>query len=209
MSKRILIADDHTAIRSGVRNILSAAFSDISFDEARDTAETLSKIELLDWDVIILDIDMPGRGGLDVLKYLKDENKKVPVLVFSFHREQQVAVRTIKAGASGYLSKDASDEELVTAIQHLLSGRKYISQMVSEQLVSHLQKPTALPHELLSGREYQTLLLIARGKTVSQIAEELNLSASTIHTYRTRLIEKLGEKNNAGLTSYAYRFNLI
>jgi DNA-binding NarL/FixJ family response regulator len=208
--KKILIADDHSAIRSGVRNILSEDFPDIEFGEAKDAAEAIQKLQASVWDVLILDIDLPGRGGLDVLKYIKEEQIKTPVLVFSFHREEQIAMRALRSGASGYLSKDVADVELKTAIRQLLQGQKYVSRFVSEQLVHHLQKPKeGPPHELLSGREYQTLLLIAKGRTVSQIAEELHLSVSTVNTYRARILEKMGAGTNAELTSYVFRQNLL
>ncbi|MGZ3836973.1 MAG: response regulator [Flavisolibacter sp.] len=208
--KRILIADDHSAVRRGVRNILSGSFPDAEFGEATDAAETLDMLRSSSWEVLILDIDFPGRSGLEVLKILKDENKKIPVLVFSFHREEQIALRALRSGASGYLSKDAADTELVDAIRQLLAGRKYISTLVSEQLVSQLQKPLdQAPHELLADREFQTLLLIAKGKSVSQIAEELQLSLSTVSTYRSRILQKMDMKNNAELTNYVYKNNLL
>ena len=208
--KRILVADDHFAIRSGVKNILSGVFPDMEFGEAINAAETLQQLEASVWDVLILDIDFPGRSGLDVLGYMKREHIKTPVLLFSFHREEQVALQAFRAGASGYLSKDVADVELIAAIKNLLNGRKYISQQVSEQLVTLLQKPQEVaPHELLSTREFQTLLLIAKGKTVSQIAADLNLSLSTINTYRIRILEKMDAKTNAELTSYVFRNNLL
>lgn len=209
-NKRILIADDHPSIRRGVKNILSASFSHIVFGEAADTADVLQKLQDNIWDVIILDIDFPGRSGLDVLKYIKEEGIKTPVLVFSFHHEEQIALRALKMGASGYLSKDVADVELITAIRQLLSGRKYISQFISERLITQLQNPMETPaHEFLADREFQTLLLIARGKTVTEIARELNLSISTINTYRSRILIKMGMKNNAELTNYAFKNRLI
>lgn len=208
--KRILIADDHSAIRSGIKHILSFAFSEIEFGEAIDAHETITKIENEHWDVLILDIDFPGRSGLEVLKYIKDQNAGIPVLVFSFHKEDQVAIRAIRSGARAFLSKDVSDIELITAIKTLLSGRKYISPSLSEQIVDQIQKPLEVPaHELLSSREFQTLLMIAQGKAINQIAEELKLSVSTIHTYRARLLEKMQATNNAQLTSYVFRYKLL
>lgn len=207
---RILIADDHSAVRVGVRNILSTAFSKIEFGEARDCAETLQQLEGSDWDLLILDIDFRGRSGLDVLTHIKQHYINIPVLVFSFHSEEQVALRALRAGASGYLSKDAADVELITAIRQVLNGRKYISQSLSEQLVTQLQNPQeVLPHELLAEREFQTFLLLAKGKSVSQIATEINLGVSTIHTYRSRILKKMGMKTNAELIKYAVRNNLL
>jgi two-component system, NarL family, invasion response regulator UvrY len=208
--KRILIADDHSAIRSGIKHILSFAFSEIEFGETTDAQETITKIEKETWDILILDIDFPGRSGLEVLKYLKDENISLPVLVFSFHKEDQVAIRAIRSGAWAFLSKDVTDKELITAIKMLLSGRKYISPSLSDQIVDQMQKPQEVPvHELLSSREFQTLLMIAQGKAITKIAEELRLSVSTIHTYRARLLEKMQVTNNAQLTSYVFRYKLL
>ena len=209
-NRRILIADDHSAIRSGIKHILVNEFSNIEFGYATHAGEVLQNIKEQRWDVIILDIDMPGRNGLDILKQLKDEAINVPVLVFSFHREEQIAIRALKSGAFGYLPKDAADTELVKAINTIFSGKKYISSKVSEQLVSQLENPgNKYPHELLSDREYQTLLLIASGKTVTEIAEELSLSHPTISTYRARILVKMNMKNNAEITNYAIRHNLV
>lgn len=208
--KRILIADDHSAIRNGIRHILTPVYSELEFGEATDTSEVFRRLDESEWNLIILDINLPGRSGLDVLKYLKEENNRIPVLVFSFHREEQVALRALKSGASGYLSKDAGDAELITAVKQLLSGRKYITHAISEQLIEQLQSPDDVdPHELLSGREFEILLLIAKGKSISEIADQLNLSSSTIHTYRTRLLEKMRAKSNADLISYAIQHNLL
>lgn len=208
--KRILIADDHSAIRIGVKNILSGAFPKMEFGEARDCAETLRQLDNAAWDLLILDIDFRGRSGLDVLTYIKQQYMNIPVLIFSFHSEEQIALRALRAGASGYLSKDSADVELVTAIRQLLSGRKYISQSLSEQLVSQLQNPQDVaPHELLAEREFQTFLLLAKGKSVSQIAAEIHLGVSTVHTYRSRILKKMGMKTNAELIKYAVRNNLL
>jgi two-component system, NarL family, invasion response regulator UvrY len=208
--KKILIADDHSAIRSGLKHILVNEFSNIEFGYATNSGEVFQIVKEQSWDVIILDIDMPGRNGLDILKQLKDEHINIPVLVFSFHREEQIAIRAFKSGAFGYLAKDAADTELVKAINTILSGKKYISPQVSEQLISQLENPgNKFPHELLSDREYQTLLLIASGKTVTEIAEDLSLSHPTISTYRARILQKMNMKNNAEITNYAIRHNLV
>lgn len=207
---KILIADDHPAIRKGVKNILSTVFSDAIFGEATDVARVLTLLKNESWDVLILDIDFPGRNGFEVLKELRDEKAKTPVLVFSFHREEQIAIRALRAGAAGFLSKDAADMELINAIRILLLGRKYVSPFVSEQIITQLQSPEELPlHEQLAGREYQTLLLIGRGYSVSQVAGVLNLSISTISTYRSRILRKLMLKNNAELIQYVYRNQLL
>lgn len=208
--KKVIIADDHSAIRSGVKHILVNEFSSIDFGYATNAGEVFQLVKDQEWDVIILDIDLPGRNGLEILKQLKEDAIDIPVLVFSFHREEQIAVRALKSGAYGYLAKDAADTELVKAVNTIFSGKKYISPLVSEQLLSHLENPLNKPlHELLSDREFQTLLLIASGKTVTEIADELSLSHPTISTYRARILQKMGMKNNAEITSYAIRQNLV
>ncbi|HEY1007940.1 MAG TPA: response regulator transcription factor [Sphingobacteriaceae bacterium] len=208
--KRVLIADDHFAIRRGVRHILETKFQNLEFGEAVNSAEALHKLKLAPWDILILDIEVPGRSGFEVLKQIKSERIKTPVLVFSFHKEDQIAIRALKSGAAGYLSKDAADTELVDAIEQILAGKKYISVSVAQQLAAQLDSPMDQdPHDALSDREYQTLLLIASGRTVSEISAELSLSISTISTYRARILEKMGMKTNAELTSYAIRRNLV
>lgn len=207
---RILITDDHPSIRNGVKMILEYEFSEVEFGEAANAIEFFKKFKEKKWDVIILDMDMPGRNGLEVLKQLKDEQAKTPVLMFSMHPEEQIAIRALRSGAWGYLTKDSASEELVKAIQIILSGRKYITPSLAEHLATQLENPSnKAPHELLSDREYQTLLLFSNGKTVSQVAEELSLSVPTISTYRTRILEKMGMKTNAELASYAIRNNLV
>lgn len=208
--KKILICDDHPAIRKGVRLILEAELTGYEFGEAASANEALKKINDQKWDLLILDVDMPGRNGFEVLKQLKDDNIKLPVLVFSMHPEEQIALRAIKLGAYGYLSKDAADEELLKAIHHIMNGKKYITASLAEQMVAQLENPeNKAPHELLSDREYQTLLLIAKGKSVSQIADELSLGVPTISTYRSRILEKTGMKTNAEIVTYAIRNNLV
>lgn len=207
---KIIIADDHPAIRKGVRLILQAEYPGAEFGEASNAAEVFKFLREKKWDVLIMDMDMPGRNGLDALKQIKEDKIDIRTLIFSMHPEGQIAVRALKAGAHGYLGKDAPDGELARAVQTLLAGKKYITPEVAEQMASQLENPTdKAPHELLSDREYQTLLLFASGKTVSQIAEELSLSVPTISTYRARILEKMGMKNNAELTSYAIRNKLV
>jgi len=210
MAKRILIADDHSAIRIGVKQICTSEFPAVQFGEAVNYSEVFQKLKENEWDILILDIDLPGRNGLDILKQIKIEKLKVPVLMFSFHSEEQIALRALKIGASGYLSKDAADLELVKAINKILDGHKYVSQSLSEKLLEMLDgDPNKEPHELLSDREYQTLLLIASGKTVSEIADILCLSTPTVSTYRARILEKMRLKNNAELTTYAINQKLV
>ena len=210
MVKKILIADDHSAIRIGVRQICTSEFPAVVIGEATNYAEVFQKLASDDWDILILDIDLPGRSGLDILQQIRADKLKIPVLIFSFHGEEQIAMRALKLGASGYLSKDAADMELVKAINQIMTGRKYVSQTLSEQLIYLLDSdPDKEPHELLSEREYQTMLLIASGKTVTEIAEVLSLSKATISTYRARILEKMKMKTNASLTNYAITQKLV
>jgi two-component system invasion response regulator UvrY len=210
MPRKILIADDHSAIRIGVKQICSNEFPTMQFGEAVNYSEVLQKLKQNDWDMLILDIDLPGRNGLDILKQIKAEKNKIPVLVFSFHSEEQIAFRAMKTGAAGYLSKDVADLELVRAINKIMDGKKYVSQSLAEKFLGMLDdNSTKEPHELLSDREYQTLLFIASGKTVSEIADFLCLSTPTISTYRARILAKMKMKNNAELTTYAISQKLV
>jgi two-component system invasion response regulator UvrY len=200
----ILITDDHTVVREGLKRILKEEFPEATFGEAGDGNQALEKTRSEVWDVIILDITMSGRNGLEVLKQMRAENIKTPVLILSMHPEDQYAVRVLKAGASGYLTKESASEELVTAIRRIISGRKYITLSLAEKLANDLEIDTDKPiHELISDREFQVLNLIASGKTVSEIAVELSLSVTTISTYRSRILEKMNMKTNAELTHYA------
>jgi two-component system, NarL family, invasion response regulator UvrY len=208
--KKILLADDHSAIRTGVKHILSGAFPDFEFGEATNAHEVFQLIASQKWDILILDINLPGRNGIEILNELKSNTIALPVLVFSMYGEAQVAVRALRLGAFGFLTKDAADKELIHAVQQILEGHKYITLAVAERLVSTIENPSQLaPHESLSDREFQTMIMIASGRTISDIAEELSLSISTINTYRARIIEKMNLKNNAELISYALRHQLI
>lgn len=210
MGKKILIADDHSAIRMGIKQICNGEFPAVQFGEATNYAEVFQKLNETDWDLLILDIDLPGRNGLDILKDIRADKMKIPVLIFSFHSEEQIAYRALKIGASGYLSKDAADAELVKAINQIFNGRKYVSQALSEKLLYMMDDSQAKePHELLSDREYQTFIMIASGKTVSEIADELFLSKPTVSTYRARILEKMRLKNNAEIMSYAIGQKLV
>ena len=207
---KILLADDHPAIRKGVKLILSAEFGEVDFGEASDANEVFKKIKEHDWDILIMDMNMPRRDGLEALKQLKEEKSPLKTLIFSMHQEGPIALRALRLGAYGYLSKDAADGELVKAVRVILSGKKFITPQVAELMANQLENPNdKSPNELLSDREYQTLLHFASGKTVSEIADELCLSVSTISTYRTRILEKMGMKNNAELVNYAIRNNLV
>ncbi len=210
MPKKILVADDHSAIRIGVKQICLTEFPNMQFGEATNYAEVFQKLKEGDWDILILDVDMPGRNGLDILKQIRADKYKIPVLMFSFHGEEQIAIRALKTGASGYLSKDAADKELIKAVNNVLDGKKYVSQAISDKLVSMLDgNADKEPHDLLSDREYQTLLFIASGKTVSEIADQLFLSKPTVSTYRARILEKMKLKNNAEITNYVISRKLI
>jgi two-component system, NarL family, invasion response regulator UvrY len=207
---RVLIADDHAVVRQGLKQIISTTKDIKVTAEAANGQEVLDRIWKENFDVIVLDIKMPGRDGVDVLKQIKTHKPKLPVLVFSMHPEEQYAVRVLKAGASGYLTKDADPEEMLKAIRVAAQGRKYVTPTLAEQLANGVSldsdKP---PHEALSDREYQVMRMIAGGKTVTEIAEELALSVKTVSSYRTRLLAKLQLKNNAELTHYVLSRNLI
>ncbi len=206
----ILIADDHAIVRKGLIQVLED-FSEInSIDEAENGFEVEEMVRENHYDLVILDLSMPGRGGLDTLKQVKIDNPLLPVLILSIHPEEQYAVRLLKAGASGFLNKASAPEELVSAIKKVVSGGKYISSSMAEHLASEIEKDsTNMPHERLSDREYQVMLMIASGKTVSEIAQTLNLSVKTISTYRTRILEKMELENNAKLVHYALQQNLL
>jgi two-component system, NarL family, invasion response regulator UvrY len=200
----ILIADDHAIVRKGLIQLLREGFPAVSIFEATNSAEAIETARKTTFDVILLDISMPGRNGMETLKQLRADGVKAPVLMLSMHPEDQYAIRSLKAGASGFINKETATEELLTAIQKVISGKKYITASVAEKLASSMAEQGAEPsHELLSDREMQVLQQIAQGKTVSEIAQEISLSVNTISTYRTRLLEKLKLNNNAELTRYA------
>ncbi len=194
-----------------MKQILADEFKKATFGEARNAQEALTKIWNESWDVVVLDITMPGRSGLEVLREIKKSKPKLPVLVLSMHPEGQFAVRVLKRGASGYMTKESAPEELVGAIKKVMAGGRYVSNSLAEKLATYLsggdgQKP---PQEKLSDREFQVLRLIASGKIVSEIAKELSLSVKTISTYRSRILEKMGMKNNAELMHYAMQHQLV
>jgi len=206
---KILIADDHPVVRRGLKQIITEISDTVVADEATDGWEALSKVRAGDYDVVLLDITMPGKDGIDVLTQLKCEKPRLPILVLSMHPEEQFAVRALRAGASGYLTKESAPDELVTAIQKVLSGGKYVSPSLAEELASVIQQSEKLPHESLSNREYQVMCLFASGKTATEIAKGLSLSVKTISTYRSRILEKMGMKNNAELIHYAVKNRLV
>lgn len=193
-----------------MRLILADNFKNATFGEARNAHEALTKVWKEKWDVVVLDVTMPGRSGLEVLKEIKRSRPKLPVLVVSMHPEDQFAVRILKAGAAGYLTKESAGEELVGAIKKVLAGGKYVSPSLAERMASYLAIDVQkAPHERLSDREFLVLRMIASGKPVSEIAKELSLSVATISTYRARLLEKMDMKNNAELTHYAIQKELV
>lgn len=206
---RVLIADDHAIVRQGLRQILSDTPDLIVAGEASDGIEVTRMVRDGEWHVVLMDVSMPDRNGIDALKLIKKEFPRLPILVLSMHPEEHYAVRALKAGAAGYLTKQSAPELLVNAIRQVASGKKYVSSAVAQQLAEAItdddERP---PHEKLSDREYQTLVLIASGKALSQIAEELSLSVKTVSVYRARLLEKMKMKNNAELTHYGLKHGL-
>jgi len=207
---RILIADDHPVFRRGLRQIIQETADMVVAAEAVDGREALLKARTGEYDVVLLDITMPIRNGVDVLSQLKHERPTLPVLMLSMHPEEQYAVRALRAGASGYLTKESAPEELVAAIRKVSTGGKYVSASLAERLASIVQEDGGpLPHETLSGREYQIMCLIAAGRTVSEAARELALSVKTVSTYRARILEKLRLKNTAELIRYATKNELV
>jgi two-component system invasion response regulator UvrY len=207
---RILLTDDHAVVRRGLKQIIAEEFPRATFGEARNAQEALDLVWKENWDIVVLDITMPGRSGLEVLREIKKSKPKIPVLVLSMHPENQFAVRVLKRGASGYMTKESAPQELVGAIRKVLAGGRYVSNSLAERLATDLSSDTHKPaQELLSDREFQVLRLIASGKQVSEIAKELSLSVKTISTYRTRILEKMGLKNNAELMHYAMHHQLV
>jgi two-component system invasion response regulator UvrY len=207
---KILIADDHTIVREGLKQIIANAAGLVVTGEAANGEETLDLIRKNNFDVILLDITMPEKDGLAILKQLKREKIELPVLVLSMHPEEQYAVRVLKMGASGHLTKASASDELIKAIKKISTGKKYISDSLAEKLALDLDIDTEkLPHEYLSDREFQVMCMIASGKTVTNIAEELSLSVNTISTYRVRVMDKLKMTKNSELTRYAIKNQLV
>jgi two-component system invasion response regulator UvrY len=206
---KILIADDHPVVRRGLKQIIAETHDMVVADEARTGWEVLDKVRESDYDVVLLDIAMPGKNGIEVLTELKREKPKVRFLMISMYPEEQFAVRALKSGASGYLTKDSAPDELVDAIRKVSTGGKYVSSSLAERLASVIQKAGQPLHETLSNREYQVMCLIASGKTTTEIAKKESLSVKTISTYRRRILEKMQMKSSAELTHYAIQNHLI
>ena len=207
---RILVADDHEIVRKGLVKVLSEILQPVKIEEARNGLEAVSKASKVEYDLVMLDMKMPGKSGLDALKEIKQRRPKLPVLILSMLPEEQFAVRALRAGASGYLTKNAAGDELSTAIRKVLKGEKYISGTLAEILAGDLDGDLDKPvHEVLSDREYQVMLMIASGKPVGSIAKELCLSVKTISSYRTNILLKTRMKNNAEITHYAIQNKLV
>ncbi len=207
---RILVADDHPLLRSGLKQVLSLEPDLEVIGEAENSDQVLRLVKDENFDVLVLDLSMPGRGGLDVLRDIRRENPSLPILILSMHSEDQFAVRAIKAGANGYVSKDTAGTEVVKAIRKVITGKKYVSPSLAEMLANALDHDAERPpHEMLSDREFQVMCKIASGMTVSQIAAEVALSVKTVSTYRARVLEKMNMHNNAELTRYAIQNGLV
>lgn len=208
---KILIADDHPIYRGGLKQFLCKSFKEVVVDEATNGNEALNKISKSDYDVVLLDIDMPGRSGLEIVKDVKKEKPKLPVLMLSAYPEEQYALRSLKSGASGYLTKKSVPGELIKAIKKVSQGGKYITSSIAERLAFTIEDEDANipPQERLSNREHQVMCMIAHGRSGKEISEELSLSESTVSTYRTRILEKMGMKKNSELISYAIKNELI
>lgn len=207
---RILLADDHAIVRKGLKQILLEAYPTAVIEETSDAEELAKKALFEEWDVVICDLSMPGRSGLDALKQIKQSFPKLPVLIMSMYPEDQYATRVLKAGASGYLSKSSIHDELVKAVEAVLRGKKYITPAIAEQLLESFQtEGNEHPHHLLSDREFDVFKLLASGKTNLEIADQLSISTTTVSTYRARILEKMHLRSNTELTRYALEKNLI
>ena len=208
MTIRVLIADDHAIVREGLKQILGDNPDIFIVGEATDGNDALDKIRGGTWNVVLLDMSMPGRTGLDVLKQVKKEHPEIPVLILSMHPEDQFAVRAIKAGAAGYLTKGCAPEQLMTALLKVSAGGKFITETVADKLVEKLDTDGSMPHENLTDREYQVFSHLAAGRTVSEIAEKMALSVKTVSTHRAKILAKMKMKNNAELMYYGVRMGL-
>lgn len=207
---RIIIVDDHAVVRQGIKQILSEMHEPVEIGEAGNGSDAMRLLREDHWDMVLLDISLPGKNGIEVLKQIKHEWKKLPVLILSMYSEDQYALRAIRAGASGYMTKESAPDELLSAIGKVRNGGRYISAEVAEKLVFELDATSdKLLHHTLSDREFEVMCLIASGRSVSEIAEMLSLSVKTISTYRSRLLEKMKMKHNAELTHYALKHGLV
>ncbi|MBA2321390.1 MAG: response regulator transcription factor [Deltaproteobacteria bacterium] len=207
---RILLVEDHAIVREGFRRILSDVFQGLECGEAGSGPEALQQVRAKTWDIVVLDISLPGRGGLEVLKDIRDIKPRLPILMMTMYPEDQYALRAFRAGAAGYINKGSPPDELVEAVRKVAGGGKYVSRSLAEHLATNLVSDTGRPkHEILSDRELQVLRMLAAGKTVKEIGFELHLSEKTVSTYRTRLLEKMEMRTTAELVRYAIRSNLV
>jgi two-component system, NarL family, invasion response regulator UvrY len=207
---RILIADDHEVVRQGLEKILRVEFPDARIEAVADGEELMRKVEAAVWDLVISDLSMPSSGGLEALARIRERQPDLPVLILTMHPEEQYAIRALKAGAAGYLTKNMDSAELLAATHHVLQGRKYITPSVAERLMENANSgKTDLPHQKLSGREFEVFRLLARGTPLIEISRSLSLTPTTVSTYRTRVLHKLDLATNADLTRYAIRHQLI
>jgi len=207
---RVLIADDHTIVREGLRNLLEAAGDFEIVGDAPDAPGAIQLARKVDFDVAVLDISMPGLSGIDLVKQMRAERPRARILMLSMHEQHEYAVRAIRAGASGYLTKDSASRELATALRKIAAGGAYITAEVAEQLaLGAMPDANAAPHSVLSDREFQVLRSLVSGKTVSEIAQSLNLSIKTVSTHKARLMQKINVENNSELFRYAMRHGLI
>jgi DNA-binding NarL/FixJ family response regulator len=207
---RILIADDHAIVRRGLKQLLLEEYPSAVIGEVSDTEDLLKEVINDGWDIVICDMNMPGRSGLDALGQIKQVSPNLPVLIMSMYPEEQYALRVLKAGASGYLEKESIHDDVIKAIQTVRLGKKFITPTIAERLADAFHNTNnKQPHELLSDREFDVFKLIASGKSVSDIASQLSLSTTTVSTYRSRILEKMGIKSNADLTRYALEKKLI
>jgi two-component system, NarL family, invasion response regulator UvrY len=207
---KILIADDHNIVRKGIKLILAEAYPLAEIEDVTDSAELVNKATKKHWTVIISDITMPGRPGIDVIKELKDHSPETPILILSAHSAEEYAVRSIKAGASGYLTKESAPDELIKAVEYILTGKRYLTSEVTELLIDanglDIEKA---PHETLSNREFEVMKLLASGQSIADMAETLSLSSNTVSTYRARIMEKMHIHTNTELIKYAIYHKLV
>lgn len=206
---KILIADDHIVVREGLKNIVKRLYSDSLVEEAEDGIEALNKIKSNEYDLVIMDISMPGKSGIDILTSLKDKKCKANILILSVHTQEQYAVRVLQLGASGYLCKSCAFRELAIAINKIMAGGKYISPTIAERINFEKEGLNLTPHEKLSPREFQIMCLMAKGLSVKEISDDLFISDKTVSTHRIHILEKMGLKKNAELINYAIKNNLI
>lgn len=207
---KILLVDDHAVVRAGMKSILAQASFSLELGEAASFHEAMECLRKEEWDAVLLDISLPDKSGIELLKTIKRHWKSLPVLMLSIYPEDQYAVRAMRAGASGYLTKESASDELLKAVEKVAWGGRYISESLAERLASAIDEVSdKAPHETLSDREYSVMCMIASGKTVSEIAEELSLSVKTVSTYRSRILDKLNMQHNAELTHYAIKQGLV